>query len=83
MTAIETRAIVALRSVRMPEQGWHGRRSEFLDGLMKINPDAKLSEWQGADLWFLVWRYRRQIADADVVAKASEIVNGALHLEFS
>jgi len=34
------------------------------------------------DLWFLVWRYRRQIADLDVVTKANEIVNGALSLEF-
>lgn len=82
MTILETRAIVALQSVRMPEKGWHGRRAEFLNGLMKLNPHAKLSEWQAADLWFLVWRYRRQVEDKDVVTHANEIVNGAMSLEF-
>ena len=82
MTGIETRAVVALRSVKMPEQGWHARRREFLNGLMALEPYRRLDHLQAADLWFLVWRYRRQIVDAEVVAKANEIVNGALNRAF-
>jgi hypothetical protein len=82
MDALETRAVVALRSVKMPEKGWHARRAEFLNGLMMLEPHRRLWSTEAGDLWFLVWRYRRQIADVDVVAKADEIVNGALSLEF-
>ncbi len=82
VTGIETRAVVALRSVIMPDRGWHARRREFLNGLMTREPYWHLDSLQAADLWFLVWRYRRQITDAEVVAKANEIVNGALNLAF-
>jgi len=82
VTGIETRAVVALRSVIMPDRGWHARRREFLNGLMALEPHRRLDYLQVADLWFLVWRYRWQITDAEVVAKLNEIVNGAFHLAF-
>ncbi len=82
MTDLETRAIVALRAVKMPEKGWHRRRATFLIELMARDPNSRLDQWQAGDLWFLVWRFRRQITDAEVVAHANEIVNGAMHLAF-
>jgi hypothetical protein len=45
-------------------------------------PNARLVETQAGDLWFLVWKFRRQIADAAVVAHADELLNGAMHLAF-
>ena len=83
MTYLETRAVMALRSVRMPEKTWHVKRAAFLNELMARDPNSRLDQWQAGDLWFLVWRYRRQVTDADVVTKANEVVNGALSLEFS
>ena len=82
MTYLETRAVTALRSVRMPEKNSHARRAGVLDGRMTMQPNMRLTFPEAADLWFLVWHYRRQIPDADVVAKANEIVNGALGLSF-
>lgn len=82
MTEIEKRAIRSLDTVKVPEKLWHGRRIQELALQLDTYPDWKLSYSQGADLWFLVWRYRRQIEDDEVVRKANEIVNGALSLEF-
>ena len=82
MTYLETRAVTALRSVRMPEKNWHARRAAFLNELMAGDPNTRLSQWQAGDLWFLVWRYRRQITDVEVVADANLIVNGVLSLAF-
>ncbi len=82
MTELEQRAVTVLRSVKMPEQTWHGRRAEFLGGLLMLDANRKLSVDQKADLWFLVWRYRRQIDDGQLVATANEIVNGAMSLAF-
>jgi hypothetical protein len=47
---------------------------------MTLTPHDRLADTQAGDLWFLVWRYRRQIQDHEVVAHADEIVNGAMHL---
>ena len=82
MTDLEKRAVTALRSVKMPEQTWHGRRTEFLNGLMTLDVTRKLTVEQKADLWFLVWRYRRQIDDYDLVATATSMVTGAMSLAF-
>ena len=82
VTALETRAVVALRSVIMADRGWHARRREFLNGLMSQEPHTRLEHLQAADLWFLVWRYRRQIDDAQLIATANEVVNGAMSLAF-
>jgi len=79
---LEKRAVTALRSVKMPEQLWHARRAEFLNGLMTLDPNRPLFDMQAKDLWYLAWRYRRQIADQEVVAHAIEIVKGAMSLAF-
>ena len=82
MTDLEKRAVTALRSVKMPEKNWHARRAESLNMLMTLDANRKLDVGQKADLWFLVWRYRRQVDDAQLVATANEIVNGAMSLAF-
>jgi hypothetical protein len=82
VTDLEKRAVTALRSVKMPEKNWHARRAESLNMLMTLDANRKLDVGQKADLWFLVWRYRRQVDDAQLVATANEIVNGAMSLAF-
>jgi hypothetical protein len=82
MTDLEKRAITVLRSVKMPEQTWHVRRVDSLSSLMTLYPERKLDVGQKADLWFLVWRYRRQIDDGELVRTANEVVNGAFSLAF-
>lgn len=82
MTDLEKRAVTALRSVKMPEKNWHADCVKRLVAWVTSYPDSRLHSPDAADLWFLVWRYRRQITDAGVVAKADEIVNGAMRLEF-
>jgi hypothetical protein len=80
MTDLEKRAITALRDVRFPREGWYENRARFLEMKMTLGPHAKLVETQQTDLWLLVWKFRRQIHDAAVVARADELVNGALNL---
>lgn len=82
MTDLEKRAITVLLSVKVPEQVWHGRRIEALNMLMKVDPKRNLGVSQKADLWFLVWRYRRQIDDEQLIRTANELVNGAMSLAF-
>ncbi len=82
MTDLEKRAVTALRSVKMPEQNWHARRAESLNMRLTLQPQPRLGITEEADLWYLVWRYRRQIADLEVVARENEIVNGAMSLGF-
>jgi hypothetical protein len=83
MTDLEKRAVTALHSVKMPEKNWHARRAKLLYELMEKSPCASLYSTSVGDLWFLVWTYRRQIADRQVVAEANAVVNGALNLEFT
>lgn len=80
MTDLEKRAVLAMCSVKLPSHNWHARRTKQLCGDMVLDSQRRLSVADRTDLWFLVWRYRRQIADAEVVAHADELVNGALHL---
>lgn len=82
MTELQQRAIKALVTVKMPEQNWHGRRAEFLNGLLTLCVKRPLRMDEISDLWFLVWRYRRQIDDDQLIRAANEMVNGALSLEF-
>lgn len=83
MTDLEKRAITALHSVKMPRKTWHARRAKFLYEFMEQSPCARLYSTSAGDLWFLVWTYRRQVADRQVVAEANAIVNGVLTLEFT
>jgi hypothetical protein len=82
VTELEIRAISALRSVKMPKQPWHWKGVEALNTRLTLEPHARLGFTEAADLWFLVWRYRRQITDREVVVHANEIVNGAMDLAF-
>jgi hypothetical protein len=82
LTDLEKRAITALQKVAMPSKGWHASRAEYLHAKMTLYPNARLVETQQSDLWFLVWHYRRQIADRAVVEHADALVNGALSLAF-
>lgn len=82
MTELERRAITALRSAKVPEKTWHWKRAEALNMALSMRASRPLLSAQEADLWFLVWRYRRQIDDPQLVAKANEIVNGVMALEF-
>lgn len=82
MTELEQRAIRLLLEVKVPEKGWHGARIESLNMRKTLHPEMRLPVNEQGDLWFLVWRYRRQIDDAEIVAKANELVNGALSLSF-
>ena len=83
MTDLEKSAVVALRDVKVPDKNWHGARIEALNMRLTVKPEPRLGCTEEADLWFLVWRYRRQIADAAVVAHADELMNGARSLSFS
>lgn len=83
MTEIETRAIRALLDVKVPDKNWHGARIESLNMRLTVKPEMRLPVSEASDLWFLVWRYRRQIGDEEVVKEANKIVNGALSLEFT
>ncbi|HKM81535.1 MAG TPA: hypothetical protein VJY15_11305 [Candidatus Acidoferrum sp.] len=82
MTELEKRAIRSLRDVKMPKWSWHARRTESFYWLMALDPSTRLDSEQAGDLWYLVWRYRRQIADCEVVVHANELVNGAMSLAF-
>jgi hypothetical protein len=82
VTVIELRAIAALRSVKFPEKNWHARCAVRLDADATVNPGRPLRIAEASDLWFIVYRYRRQITDREVIARADEIVNGAKHLAF-
>jgi len=82
MTDLEKRAITALRSVKVPDKNWHACKIKVFVAWAASYPDSPMLSFDAADLWFLVWRYRRQIADQEVVARADELLNGALHLAF-
>jgi hypothetical protein len=80
MTDLERRAIAAVGGCAFPKELWHGRRARELYLFMLEHSDWPLKVEESADLWFLVWTYRRQIADAEVVMHADEMVSGALYL---
>lgn len=82
MTDLEQRAIRLLLDVKVPDKNWHGARIESLNMRLTVQPDMPLPLSDRSDLWYLVWRYRRQIDDNDIVRKANELVNGALSLAF-
>ena len=82
MTDLEKRAIKALQSVVMPSEGWYAARAEYLHGRMLIMPNARLISTQAGDLWYLVWRFRRQITDRELVDTANELVNKVRSLPF-
>jgi hypothetical protein len=82
MTDLEKRAIRLLLDVKVPDKNWHGARIKSLSLRMACQPESRLPLSETSDLWFLVWRYRGQIDDNEIVNKANELVNGALSLAF-
>jgi len=82
MTAIERLAIASLEEVRFAKDTWHMRRAGLLNLRLTIEPGYVLSPNESADLWFLVWTYRRQIENAEVVAHADELRNKRLSFRF-
>ncbi len=82
MNEIEQRAVKALVEVKLPPETWHQKFVRRMELKLASDPLWGINCEEQADLWNLAWRYRRQITDAAVVARADEIVNGAMHLRF-
>jgi hypothetical protein len=82
VTVIEQRAAKLLPEIRYATETWHEPRAKTLFRLCNSDPLWSLTALQQEDLWFLIWHYRRQVADAEVVARADEFRNGALSLRF-
>ena len=82
MTDLEQRAARLLPSISYGGKSWHEPRAKTLFQLVSNDPLWSLTPHEQADLWFLVWHYRRQIKEAEVVARADELMTGALALRF-
>ena len=82
MTSIEQRAVKLLPNLAYAPNTWHQDRAKTLYRFLHSDPLWTLTALEQADLWFLIWNYRRQVQDAELVARADEIRNGALALRF-
>jgi hypothetical protein len=80
LTRIEQNALAALVGVNVGKHPTAGKRIAELQHRMVISPERRLTPEEAANLWFFVWHFRAQIADAQVVAEADSIINGATHL---
>lgn len=72
----------SLLGIAYAPEGWHKSRAHTLYRLFLHDPNCKLNFLEEADLWFLIWRYRRQVRDAELVTHSDEVVNGAMSLRF-
>jgi hypothetical protein len=81
MTDLEQRAVQALMD--MPVGPSRNDRFKVTRLYMVLSSDARwpLKPEEQDMLWSLVWRYRRQICDADVVRTADMVVNQAVYLD--
>jgi hypothetical protein len=82
MTDLEQRAAKLLPRIRYAPGIWHEDRAKWLHRVGEKQPDWKLTAHDQADLWFLIWHYRRQVPEARVVAHADEVINGQVALRF-
>ncbi len=82
MTDLEKRAMKLLPPIRYAQNTWHEDRAKWLHRLGEKQPDWKLTAHEQADLWFLIWHYRRQVDDAPVIGQANEVQNGQVALRF-
>jgi hypothetical protein len=82
MTDLEQRAMNALLPIAFNPHSWHRMRAHALYRVYLSDPLWKLTEHEQNDLWFLMWTYRRQVRDTELVAHANEQVNGAMSLRF-
>lgn len=82
MTDLEQRAAKLLKGIRYAPAMWHEPRAQSLFRLCNRDPNRKLTAHEQADLWFLIWHYRRQVNSAEAVARAGEVVNGQVAMRF-
>jgi hypothetical protein len=82
MTSLEQRAVKVLPRISYAPEKWHQKRANTLFRICNSDPLWTLTALEQADLWTLIWTYRRQVDDADLVAYADEVRNGALSLKF-
>jgi hypothetical protein len=82
MTNLEQRAAQVLHRIRYAPNIWHEPRAKTLYRLSTNCSRWNLTAHEQADLWFLIWHYRRQVNDAELVARADEVVNGQVALRF-
>jgi hypothetical protein len=82
MTLLEQRAMQVLPSISYAVQTWHQPRAHSLFRVFRSDPLWPLSTHELDDLWFIVWYYRRQVNDPELVARASEHLHGALALRW-
>jgi hypothetical protein len=82
MTDLEQRAMRLLPRIRYAPGIWHEPRGKWLFRLWERDPRWKLTAQEHADLWFLIWHYRRQLDDAQVIGYANEVNNGQVALRF-
>jgi hypothetical protein len=82
MTDIEQRAAKMLDRIRYAPNIWHEPRAKTLYRLSQSCPHWNLTALEQADLWFLIWHYRRQVNDTELIGRAGEVVNGQVALRF-
>jgi hypothetical protein len=82
MTDVEQRAARLLDRIRYAPDIWHEQRAKALFRICNKEPRWKLTASEQADLWFLIWHYRRQVSDAELIGYANEVVNGQVALKF-
>ena len=78
MTELEQRACRALPGITFSRKSGHVKIANRIYRIFLSDPMWPLSEEEQADLWFLLWRYRRQIDDRELVAHAEELLTGAM-----
>ena len=82
MTSLEQRAVMLLPNISYSAKTWHQDRAKTLYRFLHRDPLWTLTALEQADLWLIIWTYRRQVADAELVAHADHLVNQALALRF-
>jgi hypothetical protein len=83
MTDLEVRAILYLERIRYARDIWHADRAKWLCFRVKRDPLYVFTWQEKADLWFLIWHYRRQVDDVELVARANEERGGPRALAFT
>jgi hypothetical protein len=79
---MEQRAARLLPRIRYAPDTWHEPRAKTLFRICDKEPCWKLTALEQSDLWFLIWHYRRQVKEIELVARAGEVVNGQVSLRF-
>ncbi|HEX2868777.1 MAG TPA: hypothetical protein VHO03_17180 [Ignavibacteriales bacterium] len=80
MTAEEKRAAIALGRCRFLPASWNKRFAQDMSSLACTG--GEITEKQRTCLWKVVYRYRRQISDPEILSIAKEKENGQASLPF-